>query len=1358
MIRLRLFITVASVLAYLSVYSTVKNDVGYLGIEHGLSNNYVTKIFQDRHGFMWFGTYDGLNRYDGYQFKVYKNQPQNPASLPGNRIIDIIEDASGHLWVATKGGAAVLRKGTDTFHQLHLTTDNGEYVPVEFAITGFALRKDHRLFAAGERGGLFSIRFSEWSDPIAEPIPLLVDGTRKTNYNAQALHLDTENRLWVMAQNAGLCYYDEQINAIRVVSDEVRTATCMEIINGQLWVGNEYGLFQYQQQTKKYRHYTLQSGLPSNVVSALYEGKDGRLWICTDGGGIAVLNTQSGVFDYLTGSDDGGVLTSKAVFAVYEDAQSRQWIGTLRGGITVIDRNKGNFELVKQPTPEGIISANNFVLSFAEGDAHTLWVGTDGGGLMRWDREADRYAYFKQNGHHGALSSNYVTSVLRDNKNGLWAATYGGGINRWDPQTQSFISYTCTAADSLTRHRYVWKLHEDKQNRVWATTLNGGGIYLLNRKTDRFEPFAINVTDALSIWEEDTDLFWFGNYSALIRADMATRSTQHFDIGHPVRCIHQGTGNLLWVGTEGGGLLAFDKLSGTYKRYTAVDGLPSNVVLNILEDNDGSFWISTYNGLSKFDPANRTFQNFYESDGLQSNQFSYNAALRLTSGEFVFGGIRGFNIFHPDSLRFEAGTPPVVLTDLRINNQPFNSDPEQTADLLTMTRLVLPFQQAVLTFSFAALEYAFPDKISYAYFLEGWDSDWNYVDGQRTAHYSRLAEGSYTLRIKSTNANGVWGDNERTIAIEVLPPWWRTVWAYCLYIIAGLSGLYVYIVYDRRQTKLKYEVALARKDAENERTLNEKKLAFFTHISHEFRTPLTLIVNPIKDMLYSDNKVPDTEELSNVYRNSRRLLSLVDKLLLFRKADSGADKLRLVRLDLVTLCNEVFLCFKQHAASRKLAYQFNCDIPQLEILGDREKLEICLFNLISNAIKFTPEQGCVTMALSRVDNGVDIVISDTGCGIPAHVGDAVFSRFYREYEHNGRHAEGFGIGLFLTKQFIEAHKGTISYTSTLQKGTSFRLRLPVGKDQFDGHLVFEDVGEHSVFLNELLPDAPAAPVAGPKTVHRELTHVSNMVSDHPVMLVVDDNDQIRAYIRQLFENDFTVYDVNNGPAALELAKSHEPDIVISDVVMEGLSGIDLCAQLKQDPLYSHIPVILLTASSSAEVKLQGIAGGADDYITKPFDKDLLVARVTNIRRSRDQLQKYFYDEITFQNNDHKIPAGYSDFLKRCIEIVEKRLDSPDLNVKVLADEIGMSHSNLYKRIKSISGKSANEFIRFIRLRKVAQLLITTNHNISEAAFSAGFNDIKYFRDQFTKLFGMKPSAYKRKYGKVFSKKHTLKKG
>ncbi|WP_257670589.1 hybrid sensor histidine kinase/response regulator transcription factor [Parapedobacter tibetensis] len=1342
-------------------FSGEKIQATYLGIEHGLSNNYVNCIYQDRHGFMWIGTFDGLNRYDGYEFRAYKHILDDETSLPDNGVSAIIEDARQRIWVATKRGAAILGENGSTFRRLRITSANREHQPLRSAINGFAIDASGQLFAGSERVGLLAISDGQDGVPVGHSIPLMQGYHKKHSYSVHGIAVDEDGKLWLFVQHVGLCYYDSQHHSVRIASHNLREATTLcTTPDGMVWIGSDKGLFRYDPTTEQYRRYSRQDGLSSNSVSALYLGKDNRLWVCTDGGGINVLDGASGAIQHIRSNDEGGILTSNAVFAVYEDAQSRQWIGTLRGGINIIDPNKRNFERIQYPVPNGMVSAKNFVLSLAEDGDQSVWIGTDGGGLINWDRKTNRFKRFgAEDAANGSLSSNYVTSVLRDRKNNIWVGTYGGGINRWDSRSQSFIRYACKENNARDENPYIWQLYEDSKGRIWATTLKGGHVFLLNAQSGRFEPFDMDVSSVLSLLEDGSDVLWFGNYGELVRVDMASRSKHRYPVDHPIRFIHKGKDNVLWLGTNGGGLLEFDIVTETFRRYTESDGLPSNTLLKLLEDSKGNFWISTHHGLSKFHPAAGTFQNFFESDGLQSNQFGYNAALRLRSGEFVFGGIRGFNIFHPDGVRLESVAPKMVLTDLHINNQPFDRTNENGESLLTIKKLVIPYHQAVLTFGFAALEFSFPDKIRYAYFLEGWDNDWNYVNGERTARYSRLHEGKYTLRIKSTDANGLWTGLERTMAIEVLPPWWRTPWAYGLYLCLALAAVAAYVHYDRRQMKLKHHLELAEVTVEKERELNEKKIAFFTHISHEFRAPLTLIVNPIKDMLYdSKNKMTDPEELTNIYRNSRRLLSLVDKLLLFRKADSGMDELRLSRLDIVNLCHEVFLCFKQHASSRQLDYRFSCDADHIEVLGDREKLEICLFNLISNAIKFTPEQGSVEVSLARAGDGIDITVTDTGFGIPPHVGDALFNSFHRDYTSNGEAVEGFGIGLFLVKTFAEAHSGSVSYTSVAGEGTCFTLHLLEGRNHLDSHLVFEDIGEHSVFLDELLPEAPIGEEAARLPIaKKELNQVSKVISDRLVMLVVDDHEQIRQYIYRLFENDFTVYEADNGHDAFELVKTHEPDIVISDVVMNGMTGIDLCSSIKQDPLYSHIPVILLTASSSTDVKLKGIEGGADDYMTKPFDNELLIARVSSIIKSRNRLQQFFYNEITLQSNDHKIPVEYSEFLKKCIKLIELQLNNPDFNVSALADELDMSRPNLYKRIKSISGKSASEFIRFIRLRKVAQLLISTNQNISEAAFAAGFNDIKYFREQFSKLFGMNPSEYKRKYAATLRKNHTIKK-
>ncbi|GGC32835.1 hybrid sensor histidine kinase/response regulator [Parapedobacter defluvii] len=1356
MIKKNVILMILWTCTYLNVSSTINGQVKYLGIEQGLSNNYVTDIYQDRMGFMWFGTFDGLNRYDGYQFKTYRNRPGQETSLPDNRITDIMEDTTGRIWVATKIGAAVLDYNDQTFRHLRLHQDKAGTRSIDFAINGLAIDAEGSLFAASEKRGLLAIEAYSGADPIGTSIPLALPGHRTTNYHVRGVETDFRNRLWLVVKDVGICYYDKKNRVVRVKTDVVQSARCIQAsASGDIWVGTEQGLFRYNPVSEQLTHYTEQTGLSHNRVTALHKTKENEMWVCTDGGGITIIDLTRQRFRYLLGHDDGGPLSSKAVFAVYEDHQSRQWIGTLRGGVNIIDPQAQKFGIIRHHTPEGKTSSKNFILSFAEGKDHSLWIGTDGSGLSRWDRRTNRFHFFEhQPGVPGTLTSNFVTSVLQDQQGQLWVGTYGGGINRWDAKNRRFIPYPCFHPQKGSEYPNIWQLLEDSKGRIWAATLDGGGLFVLNREHGRFEPVNAGITNALCLIEDADDTFWVGSYAELIHLDLARGRATRYPMGNPVRCIRRNDQQQLWIGTEGGGLLLFNKNTGDFKRYTESEGLPSNVVLQLADDHHGNLWLSTYNGIAKFSPAEGRFQNFYESDGLQSNQFSYNAALELQSGELVFGGIDGFNIFYPDSVVIEPLAPKIVITDIRAGTKPLHdySVSATPTTAAAVEKLVLPYDDASLSVGFAALEYSFPDKINYAFYLEGWDKDWNHVERQRNAYYSNLREGSYRLRIRSTDANGVWNSEERVLAIEVLPPWWRTYWAYGLYALLGLSAVYAYIVYDRRQTRLTYQVEWSRMEVAKERELSEQKLAFFTHIAHEFRTPLSLIVNPVKDILYGNNKAVDIEGLTLVYRNAKRLLSLVDKLLLFQKAESQSDDLRLVKLDLKHLVHEVFLCFKQHADSRSLDYRFHCAAENVYLFGDREKLEICLFNLISNAIKFTPEQGTVTVKLLERDHYIEITVSDTGCGVPPQIGDALFDRFYRDRLGNKQSVSGFGIGLFLVKKFVKSHHGTVSYVSRENRGSEFTLRLLKGKEHFKGHLLLEDLGEHSMFLEELTEEPPQKmdEADSPATNSPDYAPLPD---EQPVMLVADDNLQIRQYIAKIFKKDFSVYTVGNGREALEFIKKHEPDIVISDVVMDGMSGIDLCTCIKQDPALSHIPLILLTASTSKDVKLKGIEGGADDYITKPFDNTLLIARVANLLTSRSQLQAYFYNEITLQSNPHNISKEYSDFLQRCISIVERQLDNTDFTVKSLAEEIGMSHSNLYKRIKSISGKSANEFIRFIRLRTVAKLLVESGCTIREAAFAAGFNDIKYFREQFSKLFGMKPSDYKRKYGKT--KKNPL---
>jgi streptogramin lyase len=611
------------------------------------------------------------------------------------------------------------------------------------------------------------------------------------------------------------------------------------------------------------------------------------LWVATDGGGINILNIATGVINHLVPDQYKKSLTSASVYAIYEDKESRKWIGTLRGGINIIDLQKNKFKTIAHDPYNKNSLINNFVLSFCEDTDGSIWIGTDGGGLSYWDRAKNTYTNYQHNQNDlNTISNNFITSIVKDSRSDIWIATYGGGINRYNRKDHSFTRYRCIYTAFKLEDRNVWKLFEDSQGNLWAGTCAGGRLYRYDRQTDKFELFDESLNDVITLMEDRQGDLWAGTFNELIRIDTKSKRHQKFRPGSSVRTIYEDKAGVLWIGTEGGGLQQLNRKSLTFTRYTESDGLSANSVLNILEDKSRNLWISTFNGLSKLDINRKVFKNFYESDGLQSNQFNYNAALVSKRGEFLFGGIRGFNIFYPDSITAAGSIPQLTLTALKINNVPVEQDSVFTKgkNLFTIDKITLPYEKAMLSVDFVALEYSAPDKISYAYYLEGWDKDWNYVGKLRTANYSRLNDGRYTLRIKSTNAEGIWNTKERVIQITVLAPWYRTWWAYMIYIALAGAAIYFYLLYKNRQARLKYEIQVAHIEAEKEKELNEKKLSFFTNVAHEFRTPLTLIINPVKELLYSNGQAKDTGDLNIVYRNARRLLSLVDQLLLFRKA------------------------------------------------------------------------------------------------------------------------------------------------------------------------------------------------------------------------------------------------------------------------------------------------------------------------------------------------------------------------------------------------------------------------------------------------------------------------------------------
>jgi len=1332
-----------------SVIDGYSQSVTYLGMDQGLSNSTVTSIFKDSYGFMWFGTFDGLNRYDGYTFTKYRNLIGDSTSLPDNYVNAILEAKDKKLYVGTKKGIGILNYKTFKFSGL-------KYRPLANPKKSFPIDKYVNAIQEDGRGNIYIITANlgllvlKKGETVARQI--------KQSSGISAVCVGIGPNVWFECSQEGLCLYNSQTGAISNYAPNLKNANCIKYdLAGNLWLGTNAGLFRIDKGTASCKPYELPGlNLSSSRIMDIEFEKGRYLWISTDGDGLPVIDIQSNKVVQTFKHNEDKLLTSNSLYTVYIDKDGRKWIGTMRGGINILDSHKNIFKTIRHEpyNPNSLI--HNTVLSFCE-DGENIWIGTDGGGISLWNRNKNLFKPYVFKNQPGA---NQITSIIRDQNGNIWAATYGAGVKRFNKATQDFENVPFLQRDNGAK--YVFKLFRDSENNIWAGCIKGRyagnlekGLFKFDRASNRFvpAPFPINA-EVISIAEDKSGNLWLGTISNALQVNKKSGKVKLFDLDTYVRAVYVDKEENVWMGAYGRGLVVYNAKLNELKTFNETNGLANNTVVNIEEDANGFIWLATFNGLSRLNPKTLKFENFYAADGLQANQFYYNSSAKLSTGELLFGGINGFNIFNPKDIKAYKGFPQIVITGMSVLNNPVSADSEfldNASSIYDIKHIELPYEKSMFSLNFVALEYSLPDKIKYAYHLKGWDKAWNYTNNLRTVSYSRLNEGKYTLEIRSTNASGIWNNSSKLIEVTVLPPWYRSWWAYCLYIAMGASAIYGYVYYQKEKARLKFEVELTSLKAAQEAELNEKRISFFTNIAHELRTPLTLIVNPVKDLLNNDGKNINLVDVSAVHRNTRRLLSLVDQLLLFKSAENEVSNLKPEVLGLGEVCNEVFLCFINQVKAKGIEYTFDNQVHDLKIFGDREKIEIVLFNLLSNAIKYGGEQGTVILTLKQ--DGVNALMSvkNTGPVIPAEIGEKLFEKFFRLGQNQApTKKSGFGIGLFISKQISEIQGGKLSYSSTSEKGTIFEYRLPLNTENIDITTSKGTNPSNTNLLEELYAGPTDNEINSKETVSESMNRVyEGVVEQKPNVLLVDDDAEIRAYVRQILQPSYNVFESESAERASELLKKVEPDIIVSDIVMEGMSGVELCAKIKESKEFSHIPVILLTGTSSPEVKLKGIECGADDYITKPFEKDLLIARIRSILKGRDSLKRYFFNEVTLQSNNEKVSEEYSAFLKKCIDIVDKHLQDEQFNVKVFVKEMGMSHSNVFRKVKAISGLSISEFIRYIRLKKAAELMIQTDIQVKEVAYNVGIQDARYFREQFSKIFGLNPSDYIKKYRRTF---------
>lgn len=1316
----------------------------HLNVESGLSQSSVLSIAQDARGFLWFGTRFGLNKYDSQTFKIYNGEKGNKKSLSTSSYLSsIVSLKNGSLLIGTQNGLNKYNEKDDNFDRYqHDDKDAGSLSNnIIFCIYQ---DKKNRVWV-GTANGLNLLtdttryRFERFLYQNKQRLQIY---TITEDHNG-TLWLSTDNGLMNMRFSGNRVIYKH----FKAYSDELAKAidnhitTMVEDRENNLWIGTKQsGISKLNLSTENITNYKYSSlnpqGISSNNVRKIMLDQEGKLWIGTLHG-INIYNPANQSFSTLQNEPENpSSLSQNSVYDIFQDRQGIIWVGTYYGAINMVYPNYTPFRVYRSTSTSNGLSSN-VVSSIMEDQHQNLWIATEGEGINYYDRKSNTFTRYKNNPNNPAsLSANLVKSVIRDKNNKVWIGTHYGGLNLFNPETKSFVRYTKHKNDtSSLSNDEITVVFEDSFGRFWVGT--NGGLNSFNTQTGKFIRNRVNgrADAVLYIFEDSKQTLWVATNSGLYQLKSGATKFVNRVAGNPeilryneISCITENKAGSLLIGTTRNGLFQLNPEKHQYTRLSLLDGLPSNTIMGILEDDFQNLWITTDKGLCRYNPALNTFKVYNIKDGLPGNEFNYKSFLKDSKGQFFFGSLSGMISFYPNQIRENKTTPPVIFTGLKLFNKPValnSGDGLLKQNISTVQAITFESDQNVFSVDFTVLNFIKSNKSHYAYKLNGFEKNWNYVDVP-SATYTNLSPGQYTLMVKGTNNDGVWTNTISTLDITVLPPFYRTWWAYLFYLAAFIAISFVFIRYLLIKAVLK-----------KEQEINEHKLEFFTNISHEIRTPLTLIVGPLDKLIENAKDDPAlNRELQPIKNNAYRLMNLVTELLDFRKAESGKMTLHISPGDIVKFCREIFIAFQNMAIAKNIAYHFETAQPAIEVYFDKVQLEKVLFNLLSNAFKFTADKGKINLKIGLEHHLVQIQINDNGKGISLDEQPNLFTNFYQA---SSSASIGTGLGLSLSKSIVELHHGQISFESTPQSEnqdgfTCFTVSLKTGKAHFKPADFVKDYVYYDDATNYELP------VAAELQTTETTAIVSPDIKKYSILLV-EDNEDVRAFIKNALGIAYTIYESENGATGLELALEIIPDLIISDVMMPIMDGLELCRKLKTDERTSHIPVVLLTARSAYVHQINGFEHGADAYIMKPFNLKILELNVQNLLSARETIKQKFAQVVRLEPKNLVINTTEQNFLNKIIAVIEDKIADPEFDVPTLSSEIGMSQPVLYKKIRALTDLSVNDFIKSIRIKRAAQLLKQGAGNISEIAYSVGFNDRKYFSSEFKKHFGKTPSEF-----------------
>lgn len=1302
-----------------------------LSSKQGLSHSTVISITQDKHDIMWFATFDGLNRFDGYSFRVYRNERKNEHSLMHDVLRTLFIDSEGVLWIGNKGG-----------------------------LSRYVAEKDH---------------FNNYLCPAK--------GTRTTEVNAL---LEFDNSHLLVGTETGLKVFDKkkeqfvEMQQLTTLNSQVQSLARQ---NNNYLIGTVDGLYVYNS-IRKYLS-PVHKAFDGKIIQAILPQSDSRIWVGTEGAGLFLLNLTTGeVKNFRHNPSNPNSLSSDYIRSLAFDAQFNLWIGTFNA-LSIMSNGEDNFSnYYHNPMQESSISQNS-IRSIYMDTQGGMWLGSYYGGINYYHPLKNKFEHIQQNPYTRSLNDKVISCIVEDEDGKIWIGANDMGINIYNPQNGGFDYVTRANTPTLTSNNIkTFLLSKDKKN-IYVGT-HGGGLLLLNkqnRQAARIQGGAgTKINDVYALTYDDTGKIWIGTLSGLfiysesggeIReyniSDMGSshvlflkqdskkriwvggekslglikspkdklkvfKSNEYNGtiINSAVNCIFEDSKNRIWIGTRGG--LTLYNEDGTFKLYSKEDGLPGNMVFGVLEDSYGRLWISTNEGISCFSPESEIFKNYSEVDGLLFRQYNMYSFCQSGSGLMYFGGINGITTFYPELLIDNPHTPTPGISKIIVQNRevrPFDETGILANNILETKRIKLRPSQSNLTIEFFVANYLAAKHNTFAYMLDGLDKAWNYATDNRQVTYNNLQRGNYVFYVKAANNDGKWNEEATKLEIIVLPNWWHTWWAILLFFITGAAIIFFVWRFVNQRRAMYEQLRAERIEKEKMEEVNQMKMRFFINISHEFRTPLTLILSPLQEIVERTTDKWQRSQLHNIQKNTNKMLHLVNQLMDYRRAELGFFELKAHKIKVKNQVVEICNLFDKLAKRKKINFTIDDMISDKEILIDSNYLEIILSNMLSNAFKFTPENGKIIVRLEEDINYFILEVEDTGLGIPEDKQLLIFDRFYQA---NNDYV-GTGIGLSLVKRLVDLHHGKIQVNSKLDIGSRFTIYFPQNEDEY--HISeyettgFEDntVKMHQKNLDFILDEA--------------ISDVSAVADDDitDALLIVEDNEDVMEYLTERLSKHYHVYTASNGLKALDVLKDNEVDLILTDVMMPEMDGIKLCKSLKQNIKTCHIPVIILSAKTNIEDQLLGLEVGADDYLPKPFTYSVLKAKIQNILKSRRRNLEHYSKSLEVEPEKITFNAMDEELLKKAMKIVIENIDNSEFSTDIFCSEMGMSRSNLHLKLKAITGESTIDFIKKIRFNEACKLLLDGRYNVAEVSTMVGFNTPSYFATSFKKYFGVLPTEY-----------------